>query len=114
MAELIRENDRLILKLSTLEKAEGVHGDIEVPLSAVEGVSAVDDIIHEVHGLKMPGSRLPGVFAMGTFLSDREKIFAIIHHQNKRGVKVWLSGEAFDVLLVSSDDPEAMVAAIGY
>ena len=112
MAELVREDDTLVLKLSTVEKAEGVHGDIQVPISSVEAVTVVDDIIHAVHGIKMPGSRLPGVFAMGTFMSGKETIFAIIHHQNKRGVRVTLHGERFDALLIGADDPEKLVASL--
>lgn len=114
MAELVREDGALVLKLSTLEKAEGVHGDITVPLSSVQEITVVDDIIHAVHGIKMPGSRLPGVFAMGTFLSGKEKIFAIVHHQNQRGVRVRLRDETFDTLLVGADNPEKLVESLGY
>ncbi len=113
MAELVREDGNLVLKLSTVEKAEGVHGDITVPITSVVDVEVVDDIIHALHGLKLPGSRLPGVFAMGTFVSTNETTFAVIHHQHHRGVRVNLKGERFDALMIGLVDPETVKASIG-
>ena len=113
MAELIREEDTLVLRLSTLEKMEVVHGDIRVPVSSVQSVTVLDDVIHAVHGLKMPGSRLPGVFAMGTFVSREGTVFAIVHHQTKRGLKVNLSGSTYDALIIGIDDPEGLVSSLG-
>ncbi|WDL96443.1 hypothetical protein [Alicyclobacillus sp. ALC3] len=114
MAELVREGDNIVLRMSTIEKLEGVHGDIEVPVSAIQSVTALDDVIHAVHGLKMPGSRLPGVFAMGTFLSNEGTTFAIVHHQNKRGLKLTLNGTPYGALIVGVDDPEQVAARLGF
>lgn len=114
MADLIREEDTLVLKLTTVEKVEGVHGDIRVPVSAVKSVTILDDAIHAVHGMKLPGSRLPGVFAMGTFISGEEKVFAIVHHHTKRGLKVNLKGETYDALIVGVDDPEGVASSLGF
>ena len=112
MAELIRERQELVVKLSALEKAEAVHGDIRVPWSAVQSVTVLDDAIHAVHSLKLPGSRIPGVFAMGTFKSDDGNLFAIVHHQTPRGVKVTLTGTAYDALIIGMPDPEVVVTAL--
>lgn len=100
------------MKLSALEKAEAVHGDIRVPWAAVQSVTVLDDAIHAVHGLKLPGSRLPGVFAMGTFKSDEGNLFATVHHQTRRGVKVTLMGAPYDALIIGTADPEAVVTAL--
>ena len=106
MAELLRDGDSLVLKLTTLEKVEGIHGEIRVPVSAVQSVEVLDDAIHAVHGLKMPGSEIPGVFAMGTFVSGQGTIFAMVHHHTKRGLRVRLSGQSYMALIVGLDDPE--------
>ncbi len=113
MADLLREGDTIVLRLSPLEKVEGVHGDINVPVSAVESVEIVDDIIHAVHGIKMPGTRVPGLFAMGTFVSRGGAAFAIVHHQNKRGVRIHLNGTTYNELIVGLDDPESVVNSLG-
>ena len=112
MAKLIRDGQELVVKLSALEKAEAVHGEIRVPWAAVQSVTVLDDAIHAVHGLKLPGSRLPGVFAMGTFKSAEGNVFAIVHHQTPRGVKITLTGTAYDALIIGTEDPEAVVAAL--
>lgn len=114
MAELVREEDNLVLKLTTLEKVEGVHGNIEVPVSSVQSIEVLEDVVHAVHGLKMPGSRLPGVFAMGTFISREGMVFAIVHHQTKRGLKVNLQGTTYDALIVGVDDPEGLASSLGF
>ncbi len=113
MAELIRDGESLILKLSTAETLEGAHGDIRVPMSAVQSVTVLDDVIHAVHGIKMPGARIPGVFAMGTFLLGSETTFAIVHHRNKRGIKVNLADARFNALIIGLDDPEEVIAHLG-
>ena len=114
MAELVREEDTIVLRMSTIEKLEGVHGDIKVPVSAVQSVTVLDDVIHAVHGVKMPGSRLPGVFAMGTFLSKEGTTFVMVHHQNKRGLKLALKGASYDALIVGVDDPEQVATSLGF
>jgi hypothetical protein len=115
MAELIKEGDELVVKLSTLEKAEAAHGDVRVPFSAVRGVEVVDDAVHAVPGWKVIGAGWPGRFAIGTFSggSEHEKTFAAVHHDQPRGVKVQLEGAKFDLIVVSSEDPEAAISQLG-
>jgi len=112
MAELRRDGEDLVLTLTTAEKAESLHGDIRVPLRSVQEVEVVEDIIHAVHGIRLPGSRIPGRFAIGTFVHDGEKTFAVIHHDTVRGVRVRLEGGAFSELLVGCADPAAIAASI--
>lgn len=96
-----------MLVLSGLEKVEGVHGDIRLPLSAVHGVEVVDRPLDLIHGLKMPGTGIPGMTAVGTWISPDGKTFAAEHHAN-RGIVVHLEGQTYQQLIVGSDDPEAV------
>ncbi len=114
MAELVRDGETLVLQLSTAEKLESVHGDLRVPISAVQDVRVVADVIHAVHGMKLPGSRLPGVFAMGTFVTGSETTFAIVHHGNARGLKVTLTGAPYDAVIIGLEDPEGVKARLGF
>ena len=113
MAALIRAGDTLVLQLTPMEKVEGIHGDLRIPLSCVQSVTILEDAIHAVDGMKMPGTRIPGIVAMGTFMSAEGKMFAIVHHQTKRGIQVALAGAPFDVLIVGLDDPESVVRTLG-
>jgi hypothetical protein len=114
MAALIREGDTLVLQLTTMEKVEGIHGDLRIPFSSVQSITVLEDAIHAVHGMKMPGTRVPGMLAMRTFMSNQGKTFAIVHHQTKRGVKVALTGAPFEALIVGADDPERVISALGW
>lgn len=97
----------MVLVLSGLEKVEGVHGDIRIPLSAVRDVEVVDRPLDVIHGLKMPGTGIPGTTAVGTWISSDGQTFAAEHHAS-RGIVVHLEGQSYQQLIVGSDDPEAL------
>lgn len=115
MAGLERDGDDLVIVLTALEKAEAVHGDVRVPWSSVTGIDVVEDVVHAVPGWKVIGSAWPGRFAIGTFDggSDKVKTFAVVHHDNLRGVRVRLQGAHYDEVVVSCADPESVVSELG-
>ncbi len=49
---------------------------------------------------------------MGTFKSGDGNLFATVHHQTPRGVKVTLMGAPYDALIIGTADPEAVVTAL--
>jgi hypothetical protein len=113
MAELSPEGNELVVHLSLAEKAEAVHGDIRVPMSSVRQVEVVDDAVHAVNAFtKSVGAAWPGLFVIGTFHSQGSKVFAVVHHNTPRGVRVKLEGANFDELLVGCDAPEAVAARL--
>lgn len=112
MADLLVEGDQLVLRLTTLEKAEGVHGDLRVPLSSVTAVSVLDDAHAPADvGIKF-GTRLPGTVEVGTFTTRGHKIFAAVHHDTPRGVSVELEHASHDKWIVGCSDPEAVAASV--
>lgn len=111
MADLIVDADELVVRLTAVEKAEAVHGEVRVPLRAVRTVEVLDDVIKAVHGIRV-GTGVPGWVAIGTFTSRDSHIFAVVHHRTPRGVRVELEGAQFDELIVGSDDPEGVAATI--
>jgi hypothetical protein len=115
VADLLREGDELVVDMRGIEKAEAVHGEVRVPVSAVTGVEVNDDVIHRVRGLKAPGSAWPGLFAMGTFYAKAGKggkMFALVHHNTPRGLVVRLENTNFDTLVIGLEDPEATKAKL--
>jgi hypothetical protein len=109
MADLVIDGDSLHLRLTSVEKAEAIHGDITVPLSSVVSAEALDNAIGAVHGIRV-GTGIPGYMVVGTITDGSVKTFAVIHHRTPRGVLVRLSGASFDQLIVGNDDPEAIVS----
>jgi hypothetical protein len=112
MAELEVEDDQLTLRLSGVEKAEAVHGDLHVPLSAVRSVEVIDDA-HEMTrvntGFKV-GMRIPGRATVAAVRRDGPKMFVAVHHDTPRGVRVLLEGDSYDEWIVGAANPEAMIA----
>ena len=104
MAELKRDGDELVVELSLAEKAEAVHGDIRVPASSVREVEVVEDAIHALEAWKK---------SIGTFRQADGKVFAAVHHDTPRGVKVVLEGANFDALVIGCADPEEVVTNLG-
>ena len=112
MAELLRENQDLVLRLSTLEKVEAIHGDVRVPWINVQSITIKERIMDMIHGMRLPGTSIPGLLAVGTFISKDGRTFAVIHHDTQGGLVVQLRGESYDRLVVGFDDPQAVLTCL--
>lgn len=112
MAELAVEGDELVLRLSRVEKLEAVRGDLRAPRSAVRSVEVLEDA-HEPadHGFKV-GERLPGHSEVAAVRTGGTRLFAVVHHDTPRGVKVSFEGLDFDAWIVGTPDPEGLAARI--
>jgi hypothetical protein len=111
VAELRVDGTELVLHMGALERAEGLHRDIRVPLGAVTSVRAVDDAWPELRGMRAPGTGLPQVIAVGTRRGGFGKDFAAVHGKGP-AVVVELEGCEFDRLVVTSEDAAQAVEAI--
>ncbi len=108
MAELLVEGDELVLHLSQVEKLEAVHGDLRAPRSAVRSVEVLEDA-HEPadHGWKV-GERLSGYSEVAVVRTGGQKLFAVVHHDTPRGVRIDFDGADYDAWIVGSKDPESL------
>lgn len=111
MAKFVVEGSDLVLELTALEKAEGFHKSIRVPLAAVAAVRAVDDPWAELRGIRAPGTGLPGVIAVGSRRGTDVHDFAAVHGKGP-AVVVELSGAQFGRLVATDDDAAAVAAEI--
>ena len=113
MAELVVEGDELVLHMTTLEKAEGFHGDIRVPLASVRAVrtepSARDQNV--LRGIRAPGTGMPKVVAVGTRRGDFGKDFAAVHGAGP-AVVVDLAGAEYHRFVVTAHDAGAVAARL--
>lgn len=113
MAELRIEGDEVVLQLSRVEKLEGVHGNLRAPLTAVVGVDLLDDAhgAADVIGVKS-GTRIPGVVEVATVVGIKGRMFAVVHRDTPRGVRLRFVGASHEEWVVGFQDPEAVAAAI--
>ncbi|MHB1740247.1 MAG: hypothetical protein ACYCXA_12400 [Actinomycetes bacterium] len=113
MAELAIEGEELVLHLSRAEKVEGIHGDLRVPLTAVRSVEVLDDAhkAADIVGVRT-GTRIFRVVEVATVRGVGKKIFAAVHHDTPRGIRVGLEGASQDEWVVGCSDPEAVAAVL--
>jgi uncharacterized protein len=113
VAELEVEGDELVLRMTTLEKVEGVHGDIRVPLSTVRVVRAVPNPWHGAHlrGMRAPGTGLPNTVMVGTRRGGFGKDFAAVHGTGP-AVVVDLAGAEYHRLVVTDPDAEGVASRL--
>src|SRR5689334_8024793 len=72
------------IRITGLDRVLAFKGELSVPLEHVRGVSArPEEAQRWFHGLKMPGSNLPGVVTAGTFLTTKGLVFYDMHHADR-------------------------------
>ena len=113
MAELRVDGSELVLHLTAAEHLEGVHGDLRAPLGAVRSAEVLEDAHESVGpsaGMKV-GTRLPGVVEVATIYGPR-KIFAAVHRDTPRGVRIVFEGVSYDEWVVGCSDPEGVLGTL--
>ncbi|HEV2360890.1 MAG TPA: hypothetical protein VGS21_04235 [Acidimicrobiales bacterium] len=103
MAQVLVEGDELVVDMSGLEKVEGFHGDVRVPVSSVTSVRAVDSAWPELRGLRAPGTGIPQVIAVGTRRGSFGKDFAVVHGTGP-AIVIDLRDADYERLIVTVDD----------
>jgi hypothetical protein len=109
MATLIVTGDSVTVQLTDMEKLETLHGDVIVARSTVVGARVVQDAMSEVHGLRAPGTGLPGVIIAGTYRGREGNTFAVCHGRGP-GIVIELVDAPYAKIVLTLDDPEAAAA----
>jgi hypothetical protein len=110
VAELQIEGDELVLHASRGEKLEAVHSDLRAPLAAIRSIGVLNDT-HEPadHGFEV-GERLPCISEAASVRTGGERIFAVVHHDTPRGVRVVFEGTDHGAWIVGAANPEKVAA----
>jgi hypothetical protein len=108
------EGDNLVLRLKGWEKAAGFHGNISVPLSAIQSVRVVQTPWLDLRGWRMAGTGIPPFIMMGTRRHAGGFDFCAIR-RNQPAVEVDVATGRFGRLLLGvpeEDDPAALADRI--
>ena len=91
MANLAREGNEIVLKLSTGERIVAMHRDVRVPLAAVKSVDVVDEPIRRIQWLKprnfkVFGGYWPSRLTYGSVFDGavRQLLFAVVNSRKPR------------------------------
>jgi hypothetical protein len=83
MVETVIDKDMLRVRARGTHKLLAFKNSIEIPLRAIRSVKADPARAKHAHGIRFPGTRVPGVLTAGTFRDGARKIFWDVHNPNK-------------------------------
>lgn len=113
MAELVVDGEEIVLRLSAVEKVEGLHGDLRASRASLVQVEVLEDA-HAAAGIRAGikvGTRLPGVVEVGRIYGDKKR-FAAVHHNTPRGLRLVFDQGKFDEWIVGVADPETLARTL--
>jgi hypothetical protein len=112
LVDLSIAEGKLTLHVRGVDKLWAFKSTLEIPLVHVAGVRADAEAARGwYHGIRMPGTNVPGVITAGSFYQDGKRVFWDVHHPEKT-IVIDLHDERYSELFVEVDDPEAAVRLI--
>jgi len=112
LVDLSIAEGKLTLHVLGADKLWALKSSLEIPLAHVAGVRADPEAARGwYHGMRMPGTNVPGVITAGTFYQDGKRVFWDVHHPEKT-IVIDLHDERFSQLVVEVADPAAAVQLI--
>lgn len=112
MVDLSIAEGKLILHVRGADKLWAFKSSLEIPLIHIAGVRADAEVARNwYHGIRMPGTSLPGVITAGTFYQDGKRVFWDVHHA-ERTIVIDLHDETYQQLIVEVAEPSAAIQLI--
>lgn len=112
MVDLSVHEGKLILHVLGADKLWAFKGSLEIPLEHVAGIRADPDVARGwLHGLRAPGTNIPGVITAGTFYQHGQRVFWDVHHPENI-VVIELHDERYNELIVEVENSQISVQLI--
>jgi len=112
MVELSITGGNLVLHVKGADKLWAFKSSLEISLAHVVAIRADPAIARGWwHGLRMPGTSVPGVITAGTFYQDGKRVFWDVHNPENT-VVIELKDERYNQLIVEVAEPAAAVALV--
>jgi hypothetical protein len=112
LVDLSITEDKLVLHVRGADRLWSFNSSLEIPLVHIASVRADTEIARGWwHGIRMPGTNVPGVITAGTFYQDGKRVFWDVHHPEKT-IVIDLRDERYNELVVEVSEPEAAVKLI--
>lgn len=112
MTEYEIRDGSLILTVEGMDKLWALRSHLTVPLQDITGVRVDANAQADISGgLKVGGTRIPGVLQAGSFHNSEGSIFWDVHRPG-HAIVISLQHEHYKQLVVDVTDPEAAVNEI--
>ncbi len=109
MVDLSIASGNLELHVRGADKLWALKSSLEIPLQHIAGIRADPTVaLGWWHGIRMPGTNIPGVLTAGTFYQHGKRVFWDVHNPENT-VVIELRDERYDELIVEVGDPQLTV-----
>ena len=112
MVNITIEGDRARFEVEGWDKLWALKSQLEIPLEHVTSVRADPEPARGWwHGLRLPGTQIPGVLTAGTFYQSDGAVFYDVHDP-EHTVVLELDHEHYTRLVIEVHDPQAAVTML--
>ncbi len=112
MVDLSISAGTLVLHVLGADKLFSFKSSLEIPLQHISGIREDSTVAHGwFHGMRLPGTNIPGVLTAGTFYHEGKRVFWDVHNPDNT-VVIELEDERYNELIVEVADPKAAVEMV--
>jgi hypothetical protein len=112
MVHVSVHGDRVRFEVEGWDKLWALKSQLEIPLNHIRAVRADPEPARGWwHGLKLPGTQIPGLLTAGTFYQSDGFVFYDVHDP-ERTVVIDLDHEHYQRLVIEVTDPTAVVDSL--
>jgi hypothetical protein len=112
MVDLSISGGNLVLRVRGGDQLWAFKSSLEIPLAHVAEIRTDPAIAHGWwHGLRVPGTNIPGVLTAGTFYQDGKRVFWDVHNPDNT-IVIELKDERYNELIVEVADPATAVKLV--
>lgn len=111
MINVTRKDGKIVFDVEGADKLWSFRSRLEVPDKDVCGARRDPFVVEGSHGLRLPGTYVPGLLTAGTFYHDDRRIFWDVHHPDN-AIVVELVHEHYDELVIEVENPDAVIAML--
>jgi hypothetical protein len=112
MVDLTISGGNLVVHVRGADQLWAFKSSLEIPLAHIANIKADPALARGWwHGIRMPGTSIPGVLTAGTFYQDGRRVFWDVHDPDN-SVVIELKDERYQELIVEVADPKAAVALV--
>jgi len=112
MVALEVAGENLMLHVEGLDQLWAFKSQLTIPLAHVaDAHPATEEAKKLFHGVRTPGTNIPGVLVAGTYYDGNGCAFWDVHHA-ENAIEIMLHDERFKRLVIEVEDPAAALALI--
>ncbi|CAN5278524.1 hypothetical protein BH09GEM1_BH09GEM1_45890 [soil metagenome] len=112
MVDISIENGRVHFDVQGWDKLWALHSRLEIPVEHIHTVRIDPEPAKGWwHGLRLPGTQIPGLLTAGTFYQDGDWVFYDVHNPENT-IVLELDHEHYKRLVIEVADPAASVARL--